>query len=101
MNTQKVYVGQTALTIRLNTHISLDTAASAKIRYLKPQDTSQIHSWNANIKDSSAGVIEYEIQSSSDLDKEGTWVCWAYITFNDGSIAQGQPAEFYVYKEGA
>jgi hypothetical protein len=100
MDAQKVYVGQTALTIRLNTFIPLENILSVQIKYIKPRQPTVIKTWNASIYDKDEGIIEYKIKSKTDLDQPGLWTCWAHITFTDGTFAPGQPAQFQVFPEG-
>jgi hypothetical protein len=100
MSGQKVYVGQTALIIRLETLVDLSDAAEVKIRYLRPQSSMAVGEWMAEIYDVSKGIIQYRIQSAEDLDQVGDWTCWAYITFKNEMVAMGQPAGFTVYPEG-
>jgi hypothetical protein len=94
---QKIYVGQTALAIQLDTTIDLTTMTVGLIKYMKPDGTTG--QWTAVEDD--PGVLSYTVQSSSDLDMEGTWKWWAYVTFVDGSYAPGDPVTEYVYTEGS
>jgi hypothetical protein len=100
MSGQKVYIGQTALIIRLETLVDLSDAAEVKIKYLRPQSSMVVGEWEAEIYDEPKGIIQYKIRSAEDLDQVGDWTCWAYITFNDETVAVGQPAGFTVYPEG-
>jgi hypothetical protein len=94
----KIYVGQTALIFRDTTGINLSSALETKMKYRKPDRTEG--AFPATIVDVAGGVIEYSVQSASDLDQPGVWVRWAHVTFNDGSVAPGEPIEFKVYREG-
>jgi hypothetical protein len=94
----KIYVGQTALTIRLTTSIDLSTAKTVAIKYLKP--SGETGTWTATIYSVATGVISYTIASSSILDESGVWTFWAFITFNDDTIALGEPVRKLIYDEG-
>lgn len=94
----KIFVGQTALAIRLNTGISLATSKSWLIKYRKP--TGATGNWTATVYDSPNGVIQYTVLNASDLDVAGTWAMWAHITFNDNTVAAGEAASVPIYTEG-
>ncbi len=93
---QKIYVGQTALSIQLDTTIDLSTMATGVIRYSKPDGSSG--EWAAVEGD--PGVLVYDIQSGSDLDQEGDWKFWTFVTFVDGSVAPGDTVAEYVFTQG-
>ena len=94
----KIYKGQTALNIVLDTGMDLSTATSALIKYLKPDKTEG--SWAATVDSpATAGKISYEIASASDLDQSGGWKMWAYITLPQGTVP-GDCSTFTVYEEG-
>ena len=96
---QKIYVGQTALTIRLDTKIDLTTMSTAVIKYVKPDGTQS--EWVAvQYGAATDGVIEYTITSAADIDQDGLWKVWAYIVFNDSTVAPGDTATFLVSIEG-
>jgi len=94
----KIFVGQTALNIRLKTGISLATSKAWAIKYRKP--TGATGSWVAVVYDSPTGVIQYTIGSASDLDVVGTWAMWSHVTFNDNTVAAGEAVAIPVYAEG-
>lgn len=94
---QKIYVGQTALSIQLDTTIDLAAMASGLIKYVKPDGSTG--QWPAVEGD--PGVLVYDIQLDTDLDLEGSWKWWAHVTFNDGTYAPGDPVLEYVYTEGS
>ena len=96
----KIYVGQTALTLQLDTGIDLSTAVSAIMKYVKPDKTEG--EWVSVIDSpATAGIISYDIQSATDLDQSGTWKRWAYITFTGSKVAPGDCITFEVFDEGA
>lgn len=93
----KIYVGQTALTIRLTTSIDLSSAKTTLIKYKKPDGTEG--SWVATVFNVATGIISYVVASASILDQSGVWVLWAHITFNDDTVAAGEAVKQIIYKE--
>lgn len=95
---QKVYVGQTALSIQLDTKIDLTSGATFLIKYVKPDATTG--SWTAAVIGvATDGIIGYTADAG-ELDAAGDWKVWAHVTFNDATFAPGDPATFTVYTEG-
>ena len=95
--TQKIYVGQTALTMKLDTKISLSTAATAVMKYEKPDGTEGQWVCATDVD----GYISYNIVNATDLDQAGVWKRWAEITFTSGKWAPGDPVTFIVYNVGS
>lgn len=95
----KIYVGQTELSIRLITGIDITGASSVLIKYKKPSD-SIVYSWNASIEDAASGIIYYNIQSVEDLNVSGKWKFWAHVTLSSGNIGIGRPTFYDIYDEG-
>jgi hypothetical protein len=93
----KVYVGQSALTILLETGIDLSTATTTEIRYKKPDGTEG--SWPATVTGSSNTKLSYGVADTSQLDQEGEWKVWAYAVFSSGT-AIGEAASMTVYHAG-
>lgn len=94
----KIYVGQTALTIRLTTSIDLTTAKKVEIKYIDPNGTTG--TWTATVYNVATGIIEYKVASALTLNVSGVWTFWAYITFNDDTVAAGEAIKKLVYDEG-
>ena len=93
----KIYVHQTALTIKLTVGVDI-TGATPVVKYQKPSGATG--EWSATIVDAANGVIKYDISSPSDINETGTWVFWADITFASGEWAPGEATEMYVYSPG-
>ena len=93
----KIYQNQTALTLILDTGVTLTGATSVLIKYEKPSGATG--SWTGTISSSSAQWIEYEVQAN-DLDEAGDWVFWAYLTDGDSNVAPGNAVTVTVYAEG-
>jgi len=95
----KIYVGQTELSIRLITGIDVTGAQSTLIKYKKPDDDN-VYSWTASIEDATNGIIYYNIASEEDLDTSGKWKFWAYVVLSSGNIGIGKPTFHDIYDEG-
>jgi hypothetical protein len=95
-----IYVGQTALEIRLNLFEDLtNTVERVLIKYRKPNGLEGF--WPAEIIDPVNGVISYTFPtSSSGPDDEGIWTVWAFLYYKDGSVIPGDPVQFGVYSQG-
>ena len=97
---QKIYVGQTALTLEFDTSIDLSTATGAVIKYIK-SDKTTTGEWAGVISSpASDGLITYDIASASDLNVSGSWKMWVYVTFSGGTVAPGSVANVKVYEQG-
>jgi len=93
----KIYKGQTALTIELTVGVDI-TNATALVKYKKPSKITG--SWTATITDTINGVIKYDISNADDIDESGNWTFWADITFATGKWVPGEPIQVYIYKPG-
>ena len=93
----KIFKGQTALRITLNTFTDLQDAVSAVIKYRKPNGTKG--EFSAAVGDGAKGVIFHEC-IEGDIDVSGWWVFWAFITFGDCRTAAGEAAKVYIWQEG-
>ncbi len=94
----KIYTGQSSLTIRVSTTCSLVSAESCEIRYIKPDGTEG--AFTASVLDSSAGIISYDV-NEGDIDQAGWWRFWAHITFTGGRSAPGDVQRVFVRREGS
>jgi hypothetical protein len=95
----KVYRGQTALRITLITNVDVTGYQSAIIKYTKPDGTTS-GSWTSFVDNLVIGSVYHDFSSALELDQEGNWTIWAYVTFSDGRTAAGEPVKFFVYNEG-
>jgi hypothetical protein len=93
----KIFKGQSALRIILQTFCNLEGVVSALIKYRKPDGSSG--ELNAAVSDEVTGIIFHEVVEG-ELDTSGWWVFWAFVTFADGRTAAGEPAKVFVYNEG-
>lgn len=93
----KIYVDQTALKIDLDTGIDLTIGVdSVYIKYVKPS-TEVAAQWAGSIEDTTHVT---KILSGGEIDEPGDWKFWAYVNFNDGTEAPGEPVIVRVYQEG-
>ena len=92
----KIYKGQTALIMKLDTKINLANVATALMHYVKPD--GETGEWVCATDTNN--IISYVVLNKSDLDQSGNWKRWASLTFTDGSWAPGEPATFVVHDVG-
>jgi hypothetical protein len=95
----RIFVGQTKLTIQLETGTDITDASSAKIRFRKPNGT--LGEFNASISDPEKGTIIYEIQNSEEIDQAGFWNFWAFITYSDAKTIAGTVSNIQIFTEGS
>jgi hypothetical protein len=94
-----IFVGQSALIIKLYTGTDISGALDRRVYYRKPDGTEGY--WQAEVEDATDGVIAYEVASDgSDLDQAGTWVMWAWVKFANGREANGVPIDVTVNQVG-
>jgi hypothetical protein len=93
----RIFKGQSALRITLNTFCDLEGIEIAVIRYRKPN--GKAGEFAAAVGDSAKGVIFHECIEGG-IDISGWWSFWAFITFADGRTAAGEAAKVYVWQEG-
>ena len=93
----RIFKGQSALRITLNTFINLEDIEKTEIKYRKPNKTEGVFS--AGVSDVERGFIFHEC-IEGDIDISGWWVFWAFITFVDGRTAAGQAAKIFIWDEG-
>lgn len=91
----KVFVGQTKLTITLDTGSKLTDVSVALIKYKKPNGVND--NFIATVLNN---TIFYDIASATDLDSDGVWELYAHITYTDTSVIIGEKALLRVYKPG-
>jgi hypothetical protein len=93
----KVFKGQTALRLTLETFVDLADVSAAVIKYKRPDKSTGF--FQAGISDAGAGKIFHEC-IEGDIDQSGWWVFWAFVEFSDGRVAAGEAARLFVWKEG-
>jgi len=93
-----IYVGQSALRMRLLLGIDIIGAQEVLIKYTKP--SGETGEWNAEVESDSEGIIYYDLLEPSDLDEAGDWVFWGSVQFEDGRIAPSRAIVVMVRTEG-
>jgi hypothetical protein len=93
----RIFKGQSALRITLQTFVDLEGIISAVIRFCKPD--GKTGEFSAAVGDVANGVIFHEC-IDGELDASGWWVFWAFVSFADGRSAAGEAAKVYVWNEG-
>lgn len=95
----KIYVNQTALTIRARTRVDITGAIALKIKYRKPNGTTE----GELIAVASAGstnMIEFVVVHPSFLDVDGQWTFWSDVEFETNKWAPGEPFTKTVFNPG-
>lgn len=93
----RIYKGQSALRISLETAVNLERINGAYIKYKKPDKSTG--SWTAGVSDALRGVIFREC-IEGDIPVSGWWTFWAFVEFDDGRTAAGEPVKIYIWNEG-
>jgi hypothetical protein len=93
-----IYVGQSALRIRLLLNVDITGAQETLIKFSKP--SGETGEWNAEVESDSEGIIYYDLLEPSDLDEAGDWVFWGSVQFEDGRIAPSRAIVVKVRIEG-
>jgi len=87
----KIYVGQSALTLKLDTEVDLATATDPRIYYLKPSGTTGY--WTGTVTETTK--IQYDVADTLQLDETGLWKFWSYALFAT-RVIYGEPTEKFV-----
>lgn len=93
-----IFKNQSKLRIQLTTSVDITGATVKQIKYIKPSGTTG--EWDATSSDDENGVIYYDI-IDDELDENGRWTLYAYITFSDGRSAPGEKVYMQVYQPGS
>jgi len=93
----KIFRGQTALRITVNTFCDLEGVERAVIRFRRPDGGTG--EFAAAVGDAAKGVLFYEC-IEGDIGVSGWWAFWAVVTFADGRTAAGETARVFVWEEG-
>ena len=96
----KIFKNQDAIRFVVHTEQDLSGALEKYIKYIKPNGSAG--SWIAAFDDGSGvnGILYYDVQVSTELDKKGEWKFWSYIKFSDGRSAPGEIQKVIIYDEG-
>ena len=94
----KIYAGQTALKIDLDTGIDLTVGVDViKIKFTKPAPDVTVYEWTAAAENTTHAI--YYV-NGGELDVAGKWTFWSYVTFSDTTFAPGEPVAISVFEEG-
>lgn len=94
----KIYVGQTDLTIELTTNKNITGATSTKVLYKKPDGV--LGEFDAAIKDPVLGIIEFVVSNALEINLAGNWTIWAKIVDQQGLVSIGESSKFICYNQG-
>src|SRR5208337_944261 len=96
----RVYIGQTALQIRLNLNQNItDAYKRILIKYKKPNGVKGF--WEADVLDPNIGLIAFTMDPNDEgFTDVGYWMVWAHIYFKDGSEIAGERVQIGVYQQG-
>ncbi len=95
----RIYKNQSFLHIEIESIEPLTDVASAKIKFIRPDGTTG--EWNATI---TGQLIDYKFTKleggGSELNQDGNWTFWHFLTATDGRTAPGDAFQIYVHLEG-
>jgi len=91
----KIYVGQSALTFKLDTGVNLSTATSPRIYYLKPSGATGY--WAGTVTETTK--MQYEVADTLQLDEAGLWTLWTYALFGS-KVIYGEIVRQLVFSPG-
>jgi hypothetical protein len=94
---QRIYIGQTDLSIVVRVNQNIAGATITRIAYIAPSGTRA--TWNASIQDAANGVIAYSAVNN-EFNQVGAWTLWADITLSTGLRAIGSPSIVNVVNAG-
>lgn len=93
----KVYTTQ-EFTMYVNTGINLANASTVYIKGTDPSESSV--SFTATVDNSSRGILRYDVLDT-EMTTAGVWTLWAYVDFNGGDAAWGEPFHLNIYSSGS
>jgi len=94
----KIYVGQSNLTLYIETGSNLLNASSVIIEGTDPSGNS-INTINGTIEDSTKGIISFIVYSTT-FSIAGTYILWTKANYVGGTLAYGEPFHLNVYAVG-
>jgi hypothetical protein len=83
----KVFSGQTKLTITIELNTAITDVDTAVIQYETPRAVKG--EWPATIVDSETGILRLEISTEQQTRPAGRWKVWPKLTYVDGKIIYG------------
>lgn len=94
----KIYVGQSDLTIRLETGKNLVGISNVSIIAKNPMGVSK--TFSATVMDAEKGTIQYAVTSENDINAVGNWNFWAKVINAQGLVSIGEPTLIRIYLPG-
>lgn len=94
----KIYIGQTDLSLYLETGKDLTGITNVKMIFKSPSGVEKIK--DCVVTNVKKGIIKYVVVSAADIDEVGEWTIWAKIVDAQGLVSIGEPSKFDVYTEG-
>lgn len=92
----RVYLGQTALRIRINTGVDLTGATTLQAAVKKPSGAGVL--WDCSGEAPlTAGIMYHDVVTASELDEAGQFTLQSYVVFSDGRWAYGDEAFMIVH----
>ena len=96
---QRIYLNQSALTLKLDTKIDLTSATNVWMKYIKPSGATG--TWSATIDSpATAGIISHVV-AAGELNELCEWTRWAYIEIGGTKYAPGDAVTFEDFAEGS
>lgn len=96
----KIYVGQTALTIDIETCADLSSASSVKIKFVRPDLSTGELTNIISITNLKKGEISWQPVDATVLNQKGVWKFWVFVVFDSGRQLSGEPYFVEIYNEG-
>ena len=97
MSDEKIFVGQEALQLILETNTDISEASGLKIKYRKPGGTEGF--WAGTLNGTTQIKKDF-IADEGELDEKGKWTFWAFCIMSDGRDLHGKPVTYVLNREG-
>ena len=95
----KIYKYQTSLRFQANCQADINGALETRIKY--ETDDGATGSWAAQVLNATSGQIYYDVTTTGDVNKDGTWTLWGWVKFSDSRVAPGEPDRVRIFEEGS
>lgn len=94
----KIHQGQTAVDITRTIGVDITGNLDVKMKYIKP--SLKEGEWTPTSIVLLTGAVTFSPTAVTDLDEYGWWTIWVKVTFADGSIAESEATQLFIYKAG-
>jgi hypothetical protein len=95
----KVFSGQTKLTLTVELKTPITDVVTAVLQYENPRAAKG--EWSAVITDAATGILTIEITTEQQTHPAGRWKLWPKLTYIDGKIIYGTATEIEFHPPGA